>query len=131
MAVGENVRRIDTMKLQYVALVASCYADPFDLTGASNVHVLMSRVSTPSLGKWEASGVSGVVCIHTALLPDSKLLCMERPHQSPYQPNSNTGGFLSSQIDLRGTVNADGSWTAKYNAINVVNNPFCKISRLT
>ena len=34
-------------------------------------------------GRWDPSGSSGVICIHTALLPDSRLLCFERPHMPP------------------------------------------------
>jgi len=44
-----------------------------------------SKVASYSVqkGKWDPSGKSGVVCIHMALLPDSRLLCFERPHQGP------------------------------------------------
>lgn len=88
----------------------------------SNVHTMKAEANG---GKWESSGLSGVACIHTALLPDNKLLCMERPHMDPYPENPNTNGLLSTQIDLKGTVNADGSWTAKPTAIGISNNPFC------
>ncbi|KAI8850645.1 hypothetical protein BC829DRAFT_415820 [Chytridium lagenaria] len=41
------------------------------------------------------------VGIHAALLPDNKLLCIERPHTQPYPLlNPNTGGFTSTLTDL-------------------------------
>lgn len=33
--------------------------------------------------------------------------------------------MLSSQIDLRATVNSDGTWSSKFTPITVTNNPFC------
>jgi hypothetical protein len=77
------------------------------------------------LGIWQSSGTSGVTCVHTALLPNSRLLCFERPHMAPYPPNKNTNGVLSTEIDLMGTVNADGTWTPKITPIAVNDNPFC------
>lgn len=78
-----------------------------------------------ALCQWTPAGSSGVVCIHTALLPNSQVLCLERPHKDQYPINSLTGGLLSAQIDVMNTANADGSWTSKFTPIAIENNPFC------
>jgi hypothetical protein len=44
---------------------------------------LKSANAAENKGKWEHFGTSGVGCIHTALLPNNKLLCFERPHMAP------------------------------------------------
>jgi hypothetical protein len=103
-------------------LISAIAAQSLLANDISNVHTMKASANK---GLWQDSGLSGVTCIHTALLPDSKLLCMERPHMAPYPENPNTNGLLSTQIDLKGTVNQDGSWTANPTAISVVNNPFC------
>lgn len=92
---------------------------------SDDTFIYSSKVSVKGTGKWEASGTSGVVCIHTALLPNSRLLCFERPHIGIYPVNPNTNGLLSTEIDLKGTVNSDGTWTASYTSIPITNNPFC------
>ncbi|KAJ3215608.1 hypothetical protein HDU67_000206 [Dinochytrium kinnereticum] len=53
-------------------------------------------------GTWAIKGGNtGSVCIHSALLPDSKLLCIERPHTSPYNLfNPLTSGYTSTLTDL-------------------------------
>ncbi|KAJ3105516.1 hypothetical protein HDU97_007995 [Phlyctochytrium planicorne] len=53
-------------------------------------------------GFWKVKGGGvGVTCIHAALLPNRKLLCIERPHTDPYPIlNPNTGGWTSTETDL-------------------------------
>ncbi|KAI8850647.1 hypothetical protein BC829DRAFT_388580 [Chytridium lagenaria] len=54
-------------------------------------------------GTWRVkSGETGSLCIHSLLLPDNKLVCVERPHQSPVIQilNEKTGGWTSSLVDL-------------------------------
>ncbi len=55
-------------------------------------------------GKWDPSGKGGVVCIHTALLPDSRLLCFERPHQDPVSALYYSFFILMSRIKVNGTT---------------------------
>ncbi|KAI8906059.1 hypothetical protein EDD86DRAFT_229118 [Gorgonomyces haynaldii] len=76
-------------------------------------------------GEWSLAGSSGVVCIHTALLTNSRLLCFERPHKDQYPSNQFSGGLLSSEIDLMAKVNADGTWTSSFKPVPVTTNPFC------
>lgn len=49
---------------------------------------------------WEVIGESPVVCIHSMLLPNNKLLCIERPREFPYAQNSNSDGRTVSEIQL-------------------------------
>ncbi|KAI8930028.1 glyoxal oxidase N-terminus-domain-containing protein [Entophlyctis helioformis] len=79
------------------------------------------------VGVWTDAGSSGVVCIHTALLPNSKLLCFERPHITPYPMNENTNGANSAEIDLLNGASIDSfdTWTAKFTPIPIDSNPFC------
>jgi hypothetical protein len=76
-------------------------------------------------GFWSDSGSSGAVCIHTAILPNNKLLCLERPHKDQYPLNTQTDGMLSTEINLIETKNIDGSWTSSFIPINLIKNPFC------
>jgi hypothetical protein len=78
-----------------------------------------------SIGKWDVIGSSGTVCIHTALLPNSKLLCFERPHENPYPINPNTNGRTVTEINLLGRVNADGTWSATWAQSPLYYNAFC------
>ena len=55
-------------------------------------------------GKWDPSGKGGVVCIHTALLPDSRILCFERPHQDPVSALYYSLSILMSRIKVNGTT---------------------------
>ena len=61
-------------------------------------------------------GTSNVVCIHTALLPNMRVLCTERPHMTPYPQNPLTNGRTSTEIDLS---------TKTITVKPVLNNPFC------
>ncbi|KAI8900031.1 glyoxal oxidase N-terminus-domain-containing protein [Globomyces pollinis-pini] len=98
-----------------------------------SIYLLSIRqVLAIGLGYWDDAGSSGVTCIHTALLPNSQLLCFERPHLGPivngesiYPINPLTNGVLSTQIDLLAKVNSDGKWTSKFTPIPVLSNPFC------
>jgi hypothetical protein len=74
------------------------------------VLLLISSIITQQQGFWNPSGSSGAVCIHSALLPNDRLLCFERPHKDIYPLNAQTNGMLSSEINLKGTINKDGSW---------------------
>ena len=78
-----------------------------------------------ALGSWEISGSSGTVCIHTALLPNSRLLCFERPHMNPYPINPFTSGRTGSEINLLGQVSTTGSWTASWVQKPIFYNAFC------
>jgi hypothetical protein len=69
-------------------------------------------------GSWQLIGQSGVVCIHTFMLPDNKLVCLERPHEGIYPPNPNTGSTLATQLDI-------SSGRVTYQPIPIRNNPFC------
>ncbi|KAJ3105513.1 hypothetical protein HDU97_007992 [Phlyctochytrium planicorne] len=53
-------------------------------------------------GSWKVKpGKTGSLCIHSLLLPNSKLVCVERPHQIPYPTlNPETGGWTSTMMDL-------------------------------
>lgn len=87
--------------------------------------VLLLGSSAIAQGVWENIGSSGTVCIHTFLLPNNRITCVERPHEAPYPPNSNTGGFLSSEIDLQNGGDMDGKWVSSFRAIEVKTSPFC------
>lgn len=75
-------------------------------------------VSALEPNSWDIMGQSGVTCIHTAVLPNSKLLCFERPHEGIYPANPNTNGMLSTEIDL-------STGKATFRPIPILNNPFC------
>jgi hypothetical protein len=77
------------------------------------------------MGKWQVIGESNVVCIHTFKLPNSKLLCVERPHEGVYPPNPKSNGLLSSEVDLKGGASSYDAWKAAAVSIPIANNPFC------
>nr|KAJ3418408.1 hypothetical protein HK105_008349 [Polyrhizophydium stewartii] len=68
-------------------------------------------------GAWTLVGNSGVVCIHTFLVPGMRL----------YPSNVNTGGLISTEIDLLNgaDINGFGKWTTKFTPREVATNPFC------
>jgi hypothetical protein len=72
-----------------------------------------------SLGVWKDFGISGAVCVHSILLPNEKLLCVERPHQAPYAANPYTNAELATEIDLKSTNEV------KFTVVPIDNNPFC------
>jgi hypothetical protein len=82
-------------------------------------------LSQESKGSWDIIGTSGVVCIHSMLLPHSKLLCMERPHMPPYSINTQTGGNTVTEIDLKGGAAVDGVWKAIWQLKPTIYNTFC------
>jgi hypothetical protein len=87
---------------------------------------MFSLVSSQMImGSWDVIGTSGVVCIHAMLLPNSKLLCMERPHMPPYQINTQTGGNTVTEIDLKGGSDVDGLWKAVSQQKSTIYNTFC------
>eukprot|EP00842_Homolaphlyctis_polyrhiza_P003039 jgi/Hompol1/3736/HPOL_006712-RA len=80
------------------------------------------------VGVWTPAGSSGVVCIHTLLLPNSRLVCNERPHDSSHYPvNPNTGGLVSTEIDLLNgaDIKSYAPWTSKFTPKSIDTNPFC------
>jgi hypothetical protein len=87
--------------------------------------ILPFALSQGIIGSWDVIGTSGVVCIHTMLLPNSKLLCMERPHMPPYSINSQTNGNTVVEIDLKGGQPIDGSWQAIWQQKPTIYNTFC------
>ncbi|KAJ3113669.1 hypothetical protein HK098_007598 [Nowakowskiella sp. JEL0407] len=79
-------------------------------------------------GSWSVVGDSGVVCIHSALLPGPepagtryKILCAERPHAGkhrPYLTNQKTGGETTTEVDVFNKTNP-------FVTTHVSRNPFC------
>lgn len=65
-------------------------------------------------------GNTGVVCIHTMLLPDMRILCMERPHTATpkYPVNPNTNGRVVSELRIRGN-------RFRTRSLGVSTSPFC------
>ncbi|KAI9346263.1 hypothetical protein BDR26DRAFT_128214 [Obelidium mucronatum] len=63
------------------------------------VTVVSAAASTPG---WRVlNGITGSFCLHNALLPGNKLMCIERPHTSPYPfINPNTNGTTSVLISI-------------------------------
>ncbi|RKO95768.1 hypothetical protein CAUPRSCDRAFT_12533, partial [Caulochytrium protostelioides] len=54
-----------------------------------------------SAGAWEMWNTNtGVVCIHALLMPNDRLLCIERPRERPYTLNPNTQGETAAEIDI-------------------------------
>ncbi|KAI8809729.1 hypothetical protein BJ742DRAFT_708330 [Cladochytrium replicatum] len=82
------------------------------------------------IGRWDnVTGTTGVVCIHTAMLPGpapmgSKwhLMCMERPHVAPYAVNAQTNQETTVEID---------PWNGNFTTTHVLRNPFCSGHSLT
>ena len=89
--------------------------------------VLLTGLSVgQNIGAWQNVGNSGVVCIHTALLPNSKLLCFARPQIHPYTYNKQTDGADATEIhlyDKDGDV--ESNWDVKFTARPIESNPFC------
>eukprot|EP00842_Homolaphlyctis_polyrhiza_P004129 jgi/Hompol1/4717/HPOL_001812-RA len=102
------------------------------LTGAV-LALAIGNAMAQDLGVWTPAGSSGVVCIHTMLLPNSRLLCNERPHDSfpkgtpRYPANPNTGGLVSTEIDLLNgaDLTSYAPWTSKFTPKSIDTNPFC------
>jgi hypothetical protein len=87
--------------------------------------ILPVVLSQGIIGNWDLIGTSGVVCIHSMLLPNSKLLCMERPHMPPYSINSQTNGNTVVEIDLLGDAEIDRPWQAVWHQRPTILNTFC------
>lgn len=58
--------------------------------------LLLDLINAQAAGRWDASGSSGVVCIHTMLIPNMKIVCNERPRKLPYTQNPNTNQMSTS-----------------------------------
>ena len=86
------------------------------------IHLLQSAMAQ---GSWDIIGQSTVVCIHTFVLPNNRLLCVERPHEGIYVANPFSNGFLSSEINLQNGADSLGMWQASARSIPIQNNPFC------
>ncbi|KAJ1537171.1 hypothetical protein HK096_003210 [Nowakowskiella sp. JEL0078] len=80
-----------------------------------------------TLGSWSVIGNTGVVCIIAAILPGPepagshwKMMCGERPHKgnNPYPTNKNTGGPITSEVDV---FNSTTPFVSTYTS----RNPFC------
>jgi hypothetical protein len=78
-----------------------------------------------SLGVWEEFGISGAVCMHSILLPNEKILCVERPHVMPYPFNSYTNSEISVEINLKASKTADGKWESNFTVVPVNDMPVC------
>lgn len=89
--------------------------------------IALAQDSRESMGEWSYAGSSGVVCIHSFLTPNSRFLCTQRPRQVPYQTDFSTSTYPwpSTYINVMGNVNGDGTWSATYQSVPVVSNPFC------
>ncbi|KAJ3062219.1 hypothetical protein HK102_008841 [Quaeritorhiza haematococci] len=68
------------------------------------------------IGSWSLIAESKAVCIHTALLPNNRLLCVERPHAGVYPENELTNGQSTVEIDLN---------NGQVSVVPLGNNPFC------
>ena len=94
--------------------------------------ILSILASNSEMGMWDVAGSSAVVCIHTALLPNSKLLCMERPHMPPYPINALSSGMTAVEIDLKGRSSSfDSPWLASNQIRPTIYNTFCAGVRST
>ena len=71
------------------AIVCNQYSFPPDAqtTIGYRVHVLPPNYSPTTLGRFDIIGNSGIVTIHTDLLPNGKLLCTARPEYQRGGPN--------------------------------------------
>ncbi|KAH6567999.1 hypothetical protein BASA50_001160 [Batrachochytrium salamandrivorans] len=97
------------------------------LHSSTAISLVFSLAAAQYNGVWTPAGISGVTCIHSALLPDSKLICNERPHQKMYPSNPNTNGLVSSEINLLSgtTVDSFAPWSATFVPRPVDTNPLC------
>ncbi|KAJ3078731.1 hypothetical protein HK102_004276 [Quaeritorhiza haematococci] len=78
--------------------------------------LLVDAQDVKKAGEWNIVANSRVICIHTALLPNYRIWCAERPHVAPYPANSNTGGETAVEIDITNDTAV---------ITNVRTNPFC------
>ncbi|RKO89589.1 hypothetical protein BDK51DRAFT_15919 [Blyttiomyces helicus] len=78
------------------------------------------------LGSWDIIGNSGVTCIHTMLLPEGRLMCIERPHKGPFYPGNSVNNRTVALIQLEGEGNpVVGSSKVMDGASEVYANSFC------
>ncbi|TPX49370.1 hypothetical protein SeLEV6574_g01526 [Synchytrium endobioticum] len=83
------------------------------------------------IGQWAVGPSTGVVGIHTALLPDNHLLFFERFHglhyPSLYPPNPNTysSNISQSEISTEMTFNPENPLTSGYVVEHETYSPFC------
>ena len=79
-----------------------------------------------SLGSWKVIGTAGAVCIHTLLMPNNRILCIERPKPSPYAPNPFTKGEIAVEINLYDSVEPfKNDFKLSYQVKAYSKNPFC------
>ncbi|KAI8834648.1 hypothetical protein BJ741DRAFT_609609 [Chytriomyces cf. hyalinus JEL632] len=64
--------------------------------------VAVAVQAAPASGTWSTlDGSTGSLCIHSILLPDNQLMCIERPHTKPYEwINKNTNGVTATVIKM-------------------------------
>ncbi|KAJ3044157.1 hypothetical protein HK097_001571 [Rhizophlyctis rosea] len=60
-------------------------------------------------GEWNVIGDTSVVCIHTAQLPNGKLMCIERPRERPYAFNNHSNGRTVAEVGLLGEADKLGA----------------------
>ncbi|RKP02063.1 hypothetical protein CXG81DRAFT_11259 [Caulochytrium protostelioides] len=61
----------------------------------------LSAIEGGAPGRWETwNSNTGVTCIHSLLLPNDRLVCIERPQERPYGINLNTMGETAVEIDI-------------------------------
>ncbi|KAJ3144293.1 hypothetical protein HK101_002733, partial [Irineochytrium annulatum] len=64
----------------------------------------MSNYFVQGPGSWSTLvGESGALCIHTALLPNGKILCVDRPHELPFNwwhAQSDTANYTGSEVTI-------------------------------
>jgi hypothetical protein len=87
-----------------------------------SMHVSLAQTFN---GEWHKSGLSGAVCVHAILLPEARVLCLERAHIAPYPPNANTQAAVATEINLMAKVNDDGTWVSSFTPIPILSNPYC------
>ena len=89
------------------------------------LHLFSNKMSAATLGSWNVLGTAGSVCIHTVLLPNNHLLCVERPKETPYPPNPYTQGQTVVDINLYGDKDANGKPKPTWEVRPYPVNPFC------
>ena len=93
-----------------------------------SVASLISGASAQQQGSWTVTGSTPNVCIHSAMLPNSRMLCFERPHMNPYPINPFTQGRTGSEIQLLGAAGslATGeNWASTFVQKPLFYNAFC------
>ncbi|KAJ3236287.1 hypothetical protein HDU81_010964 [Chytriomyces hyalinus] len=92
----------------------------FETVAALASVAMTVQAAPPAAGTWTTlAGSTGSLCIHSILLPDNQIMCIERPHTKPYPwLNPNTKGITSTVVQLDTEKGEISFQTAplKYNA---------------